>query len=273
MDAFSSRIDSREKLKRFSAGSPDRQEIDAYASATLTCPDRKTAIVLGMTPEIRKMATGLFDSIISVDNSSQAISIYAEWLTDSEREKESILKTNWFNLKKYISSQISVIYGDGVFGNLPDIDHHKKLLQLLYEILQETGCLIVRKILIPRNFDPPEESFNQYLHKFRSGIIDHAEFGFGSRILGHYSSCFNPLSYSLDNRKIYAELDDHYKYGRITAEELKAVNRYYFAGNNCILPENVWENLLTENGFSYTIISCSGKDWYRYYKIYRCCKI
>jgi hypothetical protein len=267
-----SRIDPSQKFKRFEAGSPNDQEIEAYRAATIDTKNRRTAIVLGMTPEIRNLAIQLFDTIVSVDNNPISIATYSDWITKTERQREKILHVDWFELPANFTKQVSAIYGDGVFGNLPDIGNHRQLLELLSEVLEDEGRLILRKVVIPRGFDPSLENFNNYLICYRNGQSDLTEFGFATRILGHYSTCYNPDTYVLDNKKVFDNVSEMYDKSKITKEEYDAVNRYYYSGANCILPEDVWENLLDESGFSFRQFRCSGKDWYRYYKIYQCCK-
>jgi hypothetical protein len=108
------------------------------------------------------------------------------------------------------------------------------------------------------------------LQRYRRGEIDEAEFGFGMRLVGHYESGYDSNTYLLDNAKIFMQCQEAYQAGKITAAEHAFIRRYYFGGNNCILPQAVWEQLLAATGFEFIIYSCQGKEWYKYYMIYQC---
>ncbi len=264
------RIEDPKTRQRFAAGCPNADEIKMYEAATRNLRDKSIALVLGMTPELRKLTIRVFCRVVTADNNPDAIATYKNWLSKEEQHKEHILETDWFDLEQHLNHRVSAIMGDGIFGNLVNFESHVTLLQLLSRLLSDGGVLIVRKALIPANFDPDEESFENKLKLFRQGALDRAEFGLASRILGFYRHSYNPETYILDSRDIRYAIQKKYRQGRITKTEFHAMNRYSYNGRNCILPQEVWERLLSDCGFKYRIFECLGKDWYRYYKIYQC---
>jgi hypothetical protein len=37
-----------------------------------------------------------------------------------------------------------------------------------------------------------------------------------------------------------------------------------------ILPQDAWEQILTESGLEFQVRPLTGKDWYSYYQVYYC---
>lgn len=264
------RIEKSGERKRFAAGSPNGEEVAAYESALRQCTPHQSALVLGMTPELRSLAARLFSVTYAVDNNPESIALYSDWLAHSEREKEEIISEDWMALSDRIGTPLSAILGDGVFGNLSNLGLHTRLLKIIRSLLSAEGVFVTRKILIPEGFDPAVETFESKLAAFRNGDIDDAEFGFFSRILGFYESCYSPGSHILDNGKLFRQVADMHARGQLTDEEHRVINRYYFPGENSVVPERTWEELLENSGFTFQVFPCSGKDWYRYYRIYQC---
>jgi len=50
--------------------------------------------------------------------------------------------------------------------------------------------------------------------------------------------------------------------------EYACIRRYYFAGKNSVLTQELWERILEEAGFAFQIRRCHGKQWYEYYMVY-----
>ena len=264
------RISDIHQRQRFSGGSPNEVEIATYTQALPPREKQQIALILGMTPELRRLAAQYYDSIISVDMNSQAIELYRDWLEETERAREQIIHCDWFKISTVVKTPIDVIMGDGVFGNLPDVVAHRQLLQVIAASLKPKGYFITRHALIPNDFDPAAHRAEVLLQRYRHGEIDEAEFGFGMRLVGHYESCYDQNTYLLDNAKIFEKCQTAYQAEKITATEHSFIRRYYFGGKNCILPQDIWEQLLIAAGFKFVIHSCQGKEWYRYYIIYQC---
>jgi hypothetical protein len=268
--ALHARISDRSSGKRFEAGSPNDAEISAYAAGLPGRELRDTALVLGMTPELRILATKEFRSVISIDVNQEAIGLYADWVPKERRQHERIIRGDWFDMSRLVPSPVSTVLGDGIFGNLANVQEHLHLLRCIASVLGPMGRFVTRMAFIPRYFHVEKNSTKQLTELFRSGLIDECEFGFGMRLLGHYECCYDHDTFLLDNKKLFKETEEDFRAGRLTAEELSCVRRYYYGGKNCIVPQFLWEQLLGEAGFEYTIQECHGKAWYQYYKVYSC---
>ena len=266
--AYRARIKNSDKRERFEAGSPNSEEIVTYSQAIPAEAQRKTAVILGMTPELRNMAAREFERIICVDHNQYAINLYRDWLADELRQKESIKCNGWLEIEHCLTHQADVIFGDGIFANLPDINTHIELLQKLKDALADNGALIVRKALIPRGFNTQADSFTNLLKRFRCDSLDEIEFGFAVRLLGHYASCYTPDTYILDNQKVFDECKKRFNSGIINDLEYESIMRFYFGGKNCLIPEDIWEKIASSCGFKVNCLSSSNRDWYRYYKVF-----
>lgn len=268
--ALLARINESDRRTRFSAGSPNQEEVEAYRRGLLSCSSRELALVLGMTPELRVLVADIFNNTVAVDNNPDSVDIYRDWLPEKYREKESLVLDNWFHLRDRFEAPFSAIVGDGIFGNILGRELHYSLLSVIHGLLSEGGVFVTRKVVIPRHFDPEKEGFDAKIMAFRNGDIGSDEFGFFTRMLGFYSDCYSRESCILDNRKVFGRVEQLLHEGEITSQESDSINRYYFSGENCVVPEDVWENMLRETGFEFEVIPCFGKDWYRYYKVYHC---
>jgi hypothetical protein len=268
--ALQARISDRSSRKRFEAGSPNETEISAYAAGLPGSEQRDAAVVLGMTPELRALATREFRKVISIDINQDAIDLYTDWVPEERRQSERIIRGNWFDMSQSVPVRVSTVLGDGVFANLPSVEQHLHLLRRIASVLHPMGRFVTRMVFIPRYFSVEKNSAKQLTAMFRRGIIDNAEFGFGMRFLAHYECCYDHDTFLLDNRKLFKESEEDFRAGRLTAEELSCMQRYYYGGKNCIVPQFLWEQLLEEAGFEFTIQECNGKAWYDYYKVYVC---
>ncbi len=268
--SLTARIEDKNARQRYEAGCPNRVEVEAYAKALPQNCLQQTAIVLGMTPELRLLAVKFFQKIITVDYSLQAIQIYTDWLPPLYRWKETIINGNWLELKEHLSGPVSVIMGDGIFGNLQNIEQHNILLSNIASSLLPGGTFITRMAVIPEGFEPDEHTAERLIDRFRRGEISESEFGFDMRLLGHYKCCYDKNTFILDNAKLFKECENFLHCGKISQGELSLIRRYYFPGNNCIIPQGLWEKLLREQNFEFKIQHCTGRSWYEYYKVYKC---
>lgn len=264
------RIKDKDARQRFEAGCPNKVEIEAYAAALPCNCSQQTTVVLGITPELRLLAAKSFKKVLTIDYSRQSIETYTDWLTSSYRQKETIINGNWLNLQEHLPGPVFVIMGDGIFGNLQDVEQHRILLSNIASSLFPGGSFITRMAFIPEGFEPDEHTAEKLINRFRNGEINEAEFGFDMRILGHYKFCYDKNKYILDNAKLFKECDDFLRCGKISKEELSLIRRYYFTGKNCIISQGLWEALLQQHNFSFTIQPCFGRTWYKYYMVYKC---
>jgi hypothetical protein len=270
MDALISRIADAAGRKRYAGGSPDATDIGLYDEGLNGLARFDDAVVLGMTPELRSLAARRFGRVLVVDGSENAIALYRDWLEPDARRRETIQQSDWMDLGRLADRPVQAVLGDGIFGNLPDVGAHRALLEAIRSMLAPGGRFVTRMALIPRDFDPVYHGADALLRRFRDGRIDEAEFGFGTRLVGHYRCCYDPGTFILDNGKLFAECAAVHAEGRLSADEHRHIRRYYFSGNNCILPQELWERLLCESGFGFSILRGDDKEWRAYYPVYVC---
>jgi len=264
------RISDAAARRRHAGGSPDENEIAAYATALSGAAGRGTALVLGMTPELRRLALLHFSRVVSIDNNPEAILLYRDWVDAAERAREEIVESDWMALPLPGSGTVDAVLGDGVFGNFSHLGGHRGLLGAIWRTLAPAGCFVTRHALIPDGFDPGPYRAEALIEQFRAGRIDEAEFGFGMRIVGHYRDCYDRGSFLLDNQTVFKRCENAHRAGTLTAREINAIRRYVYGGRNCLLPQALWEELLRECGFEFRIVPCTGKAWYAYYIVYSC---
>lgn len=266
---LNARISDATRHLRHPGGSPDPTEIAAYA-AGIPAEAKGTALVLGMTPELRAMAAKRFERLISVERNPASIALYRDWLNPEARAREVIVERDWIAEKQLSDDPVAVVLGDGVFGNLPDVAAHHRLLCGIGASLKPRGRFITRMAMIPDGFDPAAHARDRLISRYRAGEYDAAEFGFGMRFVGHYATCYDPETFTLDNARLFAACAELLAAGGLTADEHVAIRRYYFGGKNCILTQAAWESALTACGFRFRQHRCRGKAWYDYYVVYEC---
>jgi hypothetical protein len=228
-----------------------------------------TAVVLGMTPELRNLAAQTCKQLVTIEKNQDAVSIYADWLQEELREKETIVRGDWFDLPDFLQGEPGVILGDGVFGNLRCQDDHVRLLRILRTCLSRHGRFITRKACIPHHFD--EDAYNHKLiQDYRKGELTDNEFGFCMRMLGFHSVSYDQPTCILDNGLTYHLIKQLYTEGKLTKQEFELTMRFYFPGDNCIVPQKDWERMLMDSGFIFESSSLSGRLWYTFYKVYSC---
>ncbi len=268
LESLRARISDVKTRRRYAGGSPDEQEIAAYAAGLPAGMEDRAAIVLGMTPELRLLLARRFAQVYAVDASRRAIEVYRDWLDGEHRARETIVHGSWFDLAQYVPGGAAVVAGDGVFGNLPDVSAHRKLMDVIASVLLPGGRFVTRMAMIPDGFVPGEHEVAVLLQRYRRGEIDEAEFGFGVRLVGHHEYCYDPVTFTLDNTKLYAACERMWRAGELTDAEHAVIRRYYFGGTNCIVTQRVWEDVLRGAGFEFRTRPCHGKQWYGYYVVY-----
>lgn len=273
--ALLTRIADANSRRRHEAGSPNSEEVDCYRQVLfsgLTTKDlsSKQLVILGMTPEIRTMALQTGASLYSIDQSSDAIEMYKNWIPEAYRAKEQIIQDTWWDAIRKLSEPVHAILGDGIFGNILSQEKHLELLQLLKAHLAKDGMLVFRKAAFPGDFDFEAYSSDKLIEKYRSGSLSDAEFGFSMRLVGNTKDSYNPQSFMLDNSITFQTYHTWMEEGKLTKKEYACICWYYFNGQNMILSQPRWEEMLTNTGCSFSKHQLEGKDWYAYYPIYSC---
>lgn len=270
-EALRARISDHARRTRYAGGSPDDVELGAYADALTDVPS-SVAVVLGMTPELRALAASVFKRVIAIDISEDAIELYRDWLSPHDRRGEQIIHGDWLDIGTHVDGPFDAVLGDGVFGNLPDVAAHRRLLDRIAASLRGGGVLVVRQAVVPSDYRPARDAADALLGRHRRGELDADEFGFGMRLLGHRTCCYDEEQYLLENRRLFEEVAAQAARGELSPEEHAAIRRYHFDGPNCVLPEAVWEELLGAAGYTFRRSVLAGRDWYRYYPVY-CCRL
>jgi hypothetical protein len=268
---LSARIRDGSARIRHAGGSPNSIEVQAYASALPTPdPRRGLAVVMGMTPELRSLATSRYATTLSMDRNGAAIDLYRDWLDPEARAGERVVCADWFDLANYVTSGAQVVLGDGVFGNLPDAQAYRELLAVIAAALGRDGRFVTRHAMIPDGFDAASHTARRLRDRFRAGEIDEDEFGFCTRLFGHHGTCYDPRRSLLHNAALFDRCAADHRAGRYTDAEYAAIGRYVFRGDNCILPQHRWESLLEEAGFQWRIVPGDDKLWSTAYAVYAC---
>jgi len=273
-DSLRARIADPVACKRHQAASPDEEEIAAYADALPSVDECRdgTAIVLGMTPELREMAARRFKAVVAVDRSRAAIELYRDWLAAELRAKEKIFSADWMHLR-FIDFRglppVRAVLGDGIIANLPDIEAHGRFLDLLALRFPE-AIMVFRKALAVFDFPDDSTALAKLREDFRLGRIGADAFGLGVRLQAFLHSFYDVDRAILDNRSIFRECARlAEKTDGLTQAEWAAIRPFRFDGPNCLVRREVWEGLLVERGFEFSARTISGKPWSRYYPIYR----
>lgn len=267
-EIYQARIDDQSAKRRHAAGSPSPLEIGAYHAACDGLPADGAALVLGMTPELRGMAAGRFASLVSVDASETAIDLYSDWLPERFRARERVILGNWSDVAKLSIGKLDAILGDGIVGNLSGVSETIRLFESLRLMLLPGGRCVMRNVLIPADLDLKRFGFGGLLEKFRRGLLDEAEFGFCSRMLGFHAEAYHPDEEILDNRIVYQRIDEMSEAGLLDERETKALARYRFMGRNFFPSGETWSRILKDAGFGKPLTHPAEKRlWSSFYQV------
>ena len=267
-DIVNSRIRDASGRKRYAAGSPDAYEISVYSRCLPK--DSHIGVVLGMTPELRNMAAGLCNLLISIDHNETSISTYKDWLPPSLASKEYIVQSDWNDLAKVLPEPADFILGDGIFGNVVPIANYSKLLELMRSVLSRQGCFVTRQCLMPDSVLENPGQRQKLLEQYRNQALGEAGFGLSMRLYGYADIAYDPSTSLLDNKIVFAAIDDDLKSGVLRLPEYQIIRRYFFQGINSLPTMGNWEKILEANNFNFKRQLYDGEYWYQYYPIYRC---
>lgn len=267
---LASRIANRLFRKRHEAGAPNPEEVQAYLAAL---PQHTgTAMVLGMTPELRTALLVANWEVVTADRNSQAMNLYRDWVPHDCAGRETLLLTDWLDLPFRLDKPADAILGDGVFGNLLSVQAHQELLDSLGRCLCPSGVMVFRQALLP---DGPLEVYRaeHLLRAFREGQLDEPGFGLSMRLFGLLEEAYDGRTRLLDNSRVFEIYANWRDVGRLTSHEYDVVARYYFTGYNSLLPRTLWEDLLRQAGYRWETLKLSGRHWYEWYPLYRLVRI
>lgn len=267
-DTLRSRIASGKR--RYEACSPNPAEAEAYARGLEGMGSRRDALVMGMTPEVRRVAAAHFDTIRSVDINPAAIELYRDWLPPELAAKERVDRLDW-NSAMAEPAGVDAVLGDGCLPNLPP-EAQQRLLAAIFRHLRPGGRFITRQPCIPESLRTGHDLYPELVARFRSGELDADAFGAGLRLKGFLMSLWDAETGRLDNAAVFARLDAMAQEGLLTGAEYAIANRFRFSGPNWIFTREKWELMLVDAGFSFERRELRGRDWYPYYAPYYCFK-
>lgn len=252
---------------RHAAGSPSGCELAAYAAALDGLPAGGTAVVLGMTPELRTLAAARFARVVSIDRNPAAIALYADWLPAEARARERIVEAGWEAGLDGLAEAPTCVLADGALPNLAPAAQ-EALLRLLAERLAPGGRLVTRQPVIPPELETGTDLWPALCAAFRSGAIGADALGLGLRITGFLASHWRADDGRLDNAAVYAALDALRAGGRLTGAEHAAAGRFRFAGPNWILRRADWEGLAERCGLRTLGRRAGPEAWHPWYPVY-----
>lgn len=266
---FLKRISSQSDRVRYEAGSPNPAEIEVFSDFCRTNGGAK-CLVLGMTPELRRMACQSFSEVTSVDANPEAIGIYRDWVSS---EREQVIQDDWFGFLERHNGYYDVVLGDGIFGNLSSADDASELLGLVRQRLAAGGLFVSRVTLMPGNFRSRSWRLESLLKGLRNREIGECDFGLTSRLISQADSCYDAESEMLDCAQSFALLRKANSQGLLTNHELALAERFLFEGANWLPTLNSWMAKLTESKFGFEPGHLKGHLWYEYYPIHSMFKI
>ena len=84
-------IDTDRRLRR-AASSPNAEEIEVFRRMLESGGPPETVLVLGMTPELRRLALQHARRVYSVDDSKTSIDLFRSWVDRADRRRERIIR-------------------------------------------------------------------------------------------------------------------------------------------------------------------------------------
>lgn len=255
---------------RHEACSPNAEEVRAYAGCLPDSMEAVHAVVLGMTPELRRLAAAHFKTFSSVDQSTAAIDIFRDWLPPGSASRETILCSDWISALAE-RGRANAIFADGCLPNLPP-DSQDELLACIRRHLRPGGRFVTRQPCYPQELFDGIDLAGELIRCFRSGEMDAPAFALGLRLKGFLASCYDAPSGRLDNASVYAKVDAMLATGELLHEEYEIAQIALFSGTNWIFRIEAWERRLDRAGFRYRRVELKGRDWYSYYPVY-CCEL
>jgi hypothetical protein len=261
------RIADPNTRRRWAGGSPDPHEIAAYADMIPAGLDNGTAMVLGMTPELRQLALGRFARVASVDRSEQAHAIYGDWIPATLAAREERLVAGWTEVA-HLDGCVDVIFGDGVFGNCESATAALRLLYGIRRLLKPGGVLITRHACYPDGYRG--QPWVSLVEGWQAGSLSDDEAGFALRLAGFIPEHWDAGNCLLHCGGVFSDLAGLYRDGHLSERLMEIALRYHFVGDNWIPDERRWQEVLAQGGWRHRRLALSGRHWYAYYPLYCC---
>lgn len=162
-----------QKIKKYyrSPGRPTPEEIAIYRSFCKKIIGNKKgakALVLGATPQLRDMLSGLKCRTTLVDINPEMVHAMTTLLKRKPYKKEIKRRGNWLDTKLPEKS-FDIIVGDAVIGNV-GWEQQDKMLEEMRRILKGDGAFITRVEAFPEKWknSPFEKVFGKFKRKKKS---------------------------------------------------------------------------------------------------------
>lgn len=265
-DTHQARIADVASRRRHAPGAPSEREVATYGVAAAIAPGQHV-VVLGMTPELRRLALAAGARVTAIDASQTAIDVYREWIDPADADRETIIRDDWVSALGRLPEPVDRVMGDGVFGNLASEASCRDLLAVVRDRLATTGRAVFRKMLLPM---PPEDwdmSAEGLIAARRAGRICNNAFGFAMRFWAYRDDAYDPDSLRFTNAIAYDRIEALRAAGALEPAECEAIGRFVFRGDNLVGSREWWDEIVTATGFhsrSWPAI----ESWSWYYTVY-----
>jgi len=192
-------------------GSPSKQAMSLYrqfAKKSFVGLKRKPRIlVLGSTPEIRDVLTGLKVEVSIIDINIEMIMAMTE-LMKKKNPNEIIVKGNWVNMP-FDSNYYDAVLGDLVFTNVPRL-LQTKFLREVKRVLKPKGYFIHRIHAIPDDWQ--FESFDSILDRYAQTPVRKNDL---IELFGcFHNNIYNPKTRIIDISLTKKGLEKYWKNGK-----------------------------------------------------------
>lgn len=255
---------------RYPAGSPDEHEVAVYRDCmneAIAGLDAARVLVLGMTPELRIIASRAGAELVAIDSSRASIDLYGDWV--AANGANAIVEARWQDVKPVETGRFHVVMGDGIFPNILTWAGQEALLANVRDLLMPGGVAVFRQPLVPDDIDSAHWRWRRLSARFHEGRIDANEFGLSARLWGLWHEPNVADGGLLDNAEVFAGFEKLHQAGELTEEALSALNRFRYEGCNLFQARGQWEEMLTGQGLTFERRTLRGRLWYEYYPIYR----
>jgi len=192
-------------------GRPSKQAMSLYRQFTkksfIGLKRQPRVLVLGATPEIRDVLTGLKAEVSIIDLNMEMIMAMTE-LTKKKNPNEIIVKGNWINMP-FASNYYDAVLGDIVLTNVPG-PLQVKFLKEVKRVLNPKGYFINKMHVIPNDWQ--FESFDSILDKYAKVLV-HNKINLVELFAYLHNNIYNPKTHIMDINLIRKGLIKYWKKG------------------------------------------------------------
>lgn len=199
-----------------------RERVSAFVTSH---GDGRLAVILGATPELADIALMAGCRVVRIDCNPSMFEAAAGRQVVADRRNETIVIGDWLHLDAIRDGEADIVLGDSSLNNVPHADM-PKLFAELERITRAGSMLCLRQIVLPDKPVPAYE-FPAALAAFRAGKITDDHFHRMLRFYSFATSAYDPQTFVLDARLVFAEIRRRYEAGLLhDAEYDFLMNRY-----------------------------------------------